>query len=65
MCRRPRPASGIRAAARSAPALPSKKLAFAASDAPEAQAALQRLRTLYGSTDPRKADVIAALGGVV
>lgn len=38
-------------------------IAFAASDQPEAQAALERLRTRYGDTPPERADIIVALGG--
>ncbi len=39
------------------------KLAFAASDVPEAQAALKRLTARYGATPPSEADAIVALGG--
>lgn len=39
------------------------KVAFVASDAPEAQAALRRLSTMYGNVDPKSADAIVALGG--
>jgi len=39
------------------------KLAFIASDAPEAQAAARDLRERYGSVEPTEADVIVALGG--
>ena len=41
----------------------SGKLAFAASDRPEAREALDRLRARYGCTDEADADVIVALGG--
>lgn len=40
-----------------------EKIAFIASDAPEAQAALATLSGCYGNTDPAEADVIVALGG--
>ena len=46
----------------SAPA-PDLRIAFVASDRPEAQAARERLKTLYGSADPDRAQVIVALGG--
>lgn len=39
------------------------KIAVLASDAPEAQAALERLRTIYKVADPKDADAIIALGG--
>lgn len=39
------------------------KIAFAASDVPEAQTALQRLVARYGATPPAEADAIVALGG--
>ncbi len=39
------------------------RLAFSASDRPEAQAALARLTARYGQIDERDADVIVALGG--
>ena len=39
------------------------KIAFAASDQPEAQAALERLQARYGIVEPDQADVIVALGG--
>jgi NAD+ kinase len=39
------------------------RLAFAASDRPEARQALQRLQERYGSTPEAEADVIVALGG--
>lgn len=39
------------------------KIAFVASDAPEAQAALRRLVHAYGNSPPKSADVIIALGG--
>ncbi len=38
-------------------------IAFVASDAPAAQAALAELKSLYGETPPEQADVIVALGG--
>jgi NAD+ kinase len=41
----------------------STAIAFAASDQPEAQAALARLEARYGNTAPEQADVIVALGG--
>jgi NAD+ kinase len=40
-----------------------EKIAFVASDVPEARAALQRLTEIYGAADPRSADAIVALGG--
>jgi NAD+ kinase len=39
------------------------ELHFVASDAPEAQAALVRLRAHYGDADPDAANIIVALGG--
>jgi NAD+ kinase len=39
------------------------KIAFAASDAEEAQAALKTLRARYPNVEPEEADVIVALGG--
>ena len=42
---------------------PELRIAFAASDRPEAAAARDRLVELYGSADPATADVIVALGG--
>lgn len=42
---------------------PAPRLAFSASDRPEAQAALARLTARYGQVDERDADVIVALGG--
>jgi NAD+ kinase len=39
------------------------KLAFIASDAPEAQSAAETLRDRYGHVEPAEADVIVALGG--
>ena len=42
---------------------PELRIAFAASDRPEAGAAHDRLVELYGSADPATADVIVALGG--
>ncbi|MGZ9098116.1 MAG: NAD kinase [Brevundimonas sp.] len=41
----------------------SLRIAFAASDRPEAQAARDRLAERYGSVDATEADVIVALGG--
>lgn len=38
-------------------------LCFVASDSPEAQQALERLRARYGSVDPDRAEVVVALGG--
>jgi NAD+ kinase len=43
--------------------MPYDKIAFVASDVPEAQEALVHLRELYGETAPEQADVIVALGG--
>lgn len=40
-----------------------QRIAFLASSAPEAQAALKRLKARYGSTETHGADVIVALGG--
>jgi NAD+ kinase len=40
-----------------------KRVHFVASDIPEAQAALARLRERYGQAEPQVADVIVALGG--
>lgn len=45
------------------PAPPPFRIAFAASDRPEAQSARERLALRYGSVDPDQADVIVALGG--
>jgi len=42
---------------------PPLRIAFAASDRPEAQTARARLAERYGSTEPGEADVIVALGG--
>jgi len=39
------------------------RIAFVASDRPEARAGCERLAGLYGSVDPAEADVIVALGG--
>ncbi|OGN42440.1 MAG: NAD kinase [Caulobacterales bacterium RIFCSPHIGHO2_01_FULL_70_19] len=47
----------------SAPAPSLPRIAFAASDRPEAQTARARLAARYGSADPETADVIVALGG--
>jgi NAD+ kinase len=43
--------------------LPEKTFSLVASEAPEAQGALQRLRRLYGERAPDHTDVIVALGG--
>ena len=40
-----------------------ERIAFVASPAPEAQAALKRLARLYGNVPPSRADVVVALGG--
>jgi NAD+ kinase len=40
-----------------------RSIAFVASDAPQAQAALAELRDRYGATAPETAEVIVALGG--
>ena len=40
-----------------------EKIAFVASEVPEAQAALKALRRRYGVVDPNEADAIVALGG--
>ncbi len=40
-----------------------EKIAFVASDVPEAREAFERLVALYGNADPRTADAIVALGG--
>jgi NAD+ kinase len=40
-----------------------EKIAFVASDVPEARAALERLSNAYGNADPKTADAIVALGG--
>jgi len=40
-----------------------ERIAFVASDVPEAQEARQRLAELYGDADPATADAIVALGG--
>lgn len=45
------------------PAPPPLRIAFTASDRPEAQSARERLALRYGSVDPDQADVIVALGG--
>jgi NAD+ kinase len=39
------------------------RIAFFASEAPEARRALARLSKLYGNADPESADVVVALGG--
>jgi NAD+ kinase len=45
--------------------LPKKfeKIAFVASEVPEARAALERLTRIYGNARPKQADAIVALGG--
>lgn len=53
---------GLRAGV-SAPAPSLPRIAFAASDRPEAQTARARLAARYGSADREAADVIVALGG--
>ncbi|KAB2917499.1 MAG: NAD kinase [Hyphomicrobiaceae bacterium] len=45
------------------PARKFEKIAFVASDVPEARGALERLSARYGNADPDKADAIVALGG--
>lgn len=45
------------------PAANFEKIAFVASDSPEARSALDRLTQIYGSVDPKSADAIVALGG--
>jgi NAD+ kinase len=40
-----------------------ERIAFVASDAPEARKALKRLAALYGNVDPKSAGAIVALGG--
>jgi NAD+ kinase len=40
-----------------------EKIAFVASDVPEARQALERLARTYGNAEPREADAIVALGG--
>ncbi|MCC7250286.1 NAD(+)/NADH kinase, partial [Hyphomicrobium sp.] len=40
-----------------------EKIAFVASEVPEAREALERLVTRYGSAEAREADAIVALGG--
>jgi len=40
-----------------------ERIAFVASPAPEAKAALKRLARLYGNVAPSRADVVVALGG--
>lgn len=40
-----------------------EKIAFVASDVPEARAALDRLQSCYGNSAPGEADAIVALGG--
>jgi NAD+ kinase len=46
-----------------APVPTSQAVAFVASDAPAAQAALAELKALYGDPNPENADIIVALGG--
>lgn len=41
----------------------SEKLAFLASDSKEAQAALEKLVSIYGNCDPKDASTVIALGG--
>ncbi|HEX9158940.1 MAG TPA: NAD kinase [Rhizomicrobium sp.] len=41
----------------------AKALHFVASDSPEAEDALKRMRTRYGNAGPEQADIIVALGG--
>jgi NAD+ kinase len=41
----------------------NSRLHFVASETPEAQKALARLRQLYGDIAPENADIIVALGG--
>src|SRR6476660_7351395 len=45
------------------PARKFEKLAFVASDVPEARAAMERLAKRYGRAEPGSADAIIALGG--
>jgi len=40
-----------------------ERIAFVASPAPEARAALKRMAKLYGNVSPSRADVVVALGG--
>src|SRR5262245_64928941 len=40
-----------------------EKIAFVASEVPQALDARERLLARYGNTDPKQADVIVALGG--
>ena len=47
----------------SSPAQPFKRIAFVASQTPEARAALAQLVARYGNADAKDADVIVALGG--
>lgn len=47
----------------SKPKPPYDKVAFVASDSPEAQSALTKLVALYGNRKPKDADAIVALGG--
>jgi NAD+ kinase len=47
----------------SSAAMEYRRIAFVASDAPQALAARQRLEDLYGALEPAEADVIVALGG--
>jgi NAD+ kinase len=46
-----------------APVPTSQAVAFVASDAPAAQAALAELKALYGDPNPENAEIIVALGG--
>lgn len=45
------------------PARKFEKIAFVASDVPEAREALERLTAAYGKTEPSSADAVVALGG--
>jgi NAD+ kinase len=47
----------------SKPDIAVKKIAFVASNAPEAEEALANLTSLYGNTEPEDAEIIVALGG--
>ena len=47
----------------SSPAQPFKRIAFVASQTPEARAAFDLLVARYGNAEPNEADVIVALGG--
>ena len=43
--------------------MPTERIAFAAADTPEAQAALRELESTYGHTAVEEADIVVALGG--